>query len=326
MKGLPIYFAAYDKYFGRKKSLYESGDENKRFYTFDMAALTLLTVLNFKADIIHCHDWHTGLIPELVKKQFKNNDALSNTATVFTIHNLAFQLGHNWWEIDGPKRDNGIKPLPDINHQRQLERINFAKRGILYADVVNTVSDSYAQEILEPRFGQDLHRILQNRKHKLFGVINGIDYKDYNPARDVGLVKNYDHRQILRKHVNKKALQRSFGLVRDEQALVLVMVSRIAEQKGFDILLPVIPEFMKLGQTQLIIMGDGDKEYIKTINKLIRQHPDRIALTPFDHDKETMLYAGGDASLFPSRFEPAVWDNSRACATAASLLLTQPGA
>lgn len=305
IKGLPIYFLSCDKYFGRKKNLYGSTHENKRFYIFSVAALKLLELLGTPVDIIHCHDWHAGLVPELLKKKYKHHPLLSSAATVFTIHNLAFQFGYNWWEIPGDKRDNGLRNLPDFNDDKHLERINFTKRAILYSDIVNAVSETYAEEILHTNFGQDLHRILKNRKEKLFGVVNGIDYLQFNPLRDPQLAANYSQTTIDKKQLNKRALQKRLGLAADGSSFVIVMTSRIAEQKGFDILLPDIDPLLQL-KTQIIFMGDGDREYAKRIQKLCKQYPDRMALLPYANDQasETMLYAGGDISLFPSRFEP----------------------
>jgi starch synthase len=305
MRGLPIYFVSADTYFGRKKALYGSEKDNQRFYIFDVAVLKLLLLLQFEPDIIHCHDWHTGLVPELLKKQFNDSESLQKAATVFTIHNLAFQLGHNWWEIPGPKRDRGITPLPDIKNEQDFERINFTKRAILHADVINAVSETYADEILQKNFGQDLHRILQNRKEKLFGVVNGIDYLEFDPNNDPGLTQNYNTAKAQHKLVNKETLQKRYKLAVDPAACVIIMTSRIAEQKGFDILMPIIPAMMDL-HTQLVIMGDGDKEYTKQVTKYAKQYPKRIALASFEENPghETMLYAGGDLSLFPSRFEP----------------------
>lgn len=304
MPGLPIYFISCDRYFGHKKDLYGSPHENRRFFVFDSAALHLATLLSEKPDIIHCHDWQTGLIPELLKKQYKDHEKLKNASTVFTIHNLAFQFGHNWWEVRGSQRDRGIEPIPDLYDDAAMERVNFAKRAILHADVVNAVSETYAEEILEPRFGQDLHRILENRKKKLFGVVNGIDYNEYNPAKDPGLKKTYDYKTIAKKQINKPIFQKKHGLRKDIKSFVVIMASRIAEQKGFDILLPLIPSLMTLPNLQLMFMGDGDKEYVKHITKAMKEYPERIALIPFTENFETMLYAGGDVSLYPSRFEP----------------------
>ena len=305
MKDLPIYFVSCDRYFGHKKTLYGSDHENRRFYVFDAAVLKLIVLLGITPDIVHCHDWHSGLIPELMKRDYKEYTPLANAATVFTIHNLTFQLGHDWWAVPGPKRDHGTAPLPDLYDDRHMERINFTKRAILNTDVINTVSETYAEEILRHNFGQDLHRILKNRKEKLFGVVNGIDYEDFNPEKDTALAVKYTYKKILRKNLNKEALQKRYKLDQDERAFVIVMASRITEQKGFDILLPTIEPLMQRN-IQFIFMGDGDKTYIKEINKLIRKYPKRIALVSFDENKtdETMLYAGGDAALFPSRFEP----------------------
>jgi starch synthase len=305
MRGLPIYFVGCDKYFGRKKQIYGSEHENRRYMIFDAAALKLIELLKLKPDIIHCHDWHTGLIPELIKKdpQFKQSEWFAHVATVFTIHNLTFQFGHNWWDVLGPKRDKGITPLPDLYKDRDVERVNFTKRAILNADVVNAVSETYADEILQPIFGQDLHRILKHRQNKLFGVVNGIDYREFNPARDPGLSDAYSIASIKRKELNKKVVQKRYNLKGDPRACIIIMTSRISEQKGFDILLPTIPTLLQFN-LQMIFMGDGDAEYTKRLAKYAKQFPDQMVITPFDDTTETMLYAGGDLALFPSRFEP----------------------
>jgi starch synthase len=302
MPGLPVYFVRCDKYFSRRKNIYVSDRENARFYLFDIAALKLISLLKFKADIIHCHDWHTGLIPYLKKQRFKNSKTLSNAATVFTIHNLTFQLGSNWWEIPVKHRDKGKKSLP-LFKDKKIDYINFAKRAILNADAINTVSETYAAEIIEKNFGQDLHRILVNRKHKLFGVVNGIDYKQYNPQTDKGLKKKYSIDKIHRKIVNKRFLQKLYKLPVDDRVPMIGLTSRIAEQKGFDLVLDVLPTIL-LRDVQFVIMGDGDKEYIKKLNKIKKKFPDKLVITSFDHKMETSVYAGADLFLLPSRFEP----------------------
>ncbi len=305
VKGLPVYLVSADKYFGRKNELYGSRIENTRFYVFDVAVLKLISLLKFQADIIHCHDWQTGLIPELLKKKFKDSKTLSNAATVFTAHNLAFQLGHNWWEIPGKLRDNGRSALPKFSDEASIERINFAKRGFLYADAISTVSEAYAEEILKKNFGQDLHLILQNRRHKLFGVVNGIDYNEFNPLRDKSLKVNYDHNKIHRKKINKEALQKKYKLPNNPDIPIIVMTSRVAEQKGIDILLPILP-ILLTKELQFIIVGDANNYYAKKLRSLMKKFPDKMFWGPFDYknDFETMLYAGGDIVLLPSRFEP----------------------
>ena len=304
MPGLPVYFMRCDKYFGRKKWPYGSSREGSRFYLFDIAALKLISLLKFKADIIHCHDWHTGLIPYLKKKRFQHSKTLASAATVFTIHNLTFQAGMNWWEIPVKNRDKGKGTLP-LFKDKKTNYINFSKRGILYADILNTVSETYADEIIKKNFGQDLHRILVNRKHKLFGVVNGIDYNDYNPKTDQGLKKRYSVETIHRKIVNKRHLQKMFKLPVNDRIPVIGFTSRIAEQKGFDLLLDILPTVL-LRDVQIVIMGDGDKTFIDRINKMKKQFPSKISQMPFYVNRkwESSVYAGGDLLLLPSRFEP----------------------
>lgn len=302
MPGLPVYFMRNDKYFSKRKTLYGSERENARFYLFDMAALKLVSLLKFKADIIHCHDWQAGLVPYLHKTRFKKSQTLKNAATVFTIHNMTFQMGGNWWDVPLKYKDKGSKSLPDFKDPK-LAYINCSKRGILYADAINTVSETYAQEILRKDFGQDLHRVLMNRKHKLFGVVNGIDYNQYNPKSDKGLHKNFTVDKLHRKVLNKRYIQKFYKLPTHSDWPLLGLTSRIAEQKGFDILLDILPTLL-MRDVQVIIMGDGDKEYIKRLNKIKKKYPDKLVIVPFNRKMETSIYAGADLFLLPSRFEP----------------------
>ncbi|OGY93366.1 MAG: hypothetical protein A2406_00030 [Candidatus Komeilibacteria bacterium RIFOXYC1_FULL_37_11] len=300
--GLSVYFVGNEKYFSRRKQIYGSDHENARFYVFSVAALKLISLLKFDADIIHCHDWHTGLIPHLKKTRFKDSHTLAKAATVYTIHNLVFQMGRPWWEVSSKNKDNGKKALPLLS-DHSLEYFNFAKRGILEADVINTVSETYAQEIMAKDFGQDLHRILLNRRHKLFGVVNGIDYKNYNPKTDRGLYKNYTPDKIDLKLLNKRYLQKFYHLPVKDNIPLLGFTSRIAEQKGLDLIVEILPTLL-LRDVQFIIMGDGDKEYINKIKKIQRRFPSKLVCVSFDRKMETSVYAGGDMFLLPSRFEP----------------------
>jgi len=301
-KDLPIYFVGNDQYFSKKKSLYGSTHENRRFYLFNLAALKLITLIKFPADIIHCHDWHTGLIPELLKKQFPESKNLKNAKSIFTIHNLTFQMGANWWEVPLEKKDYGRKALP-LFTDPDIEYINFAKRGILNADIINTVSEQYAEEILTKDFGQDLHRILTNKKNRLFGIVNGIEEKEYNPSTDPGLAKNYSLESIYFKKQNKEALQKHFRLPLKPETPLIGMTSRLVEQKGLDLLVKILPPLL-VEDIQFIFMGDGDKRYINQINKFQKLHPKKIAYSNFDQQRETGIYAGADILLLPSRFEP----------------------
>ena len=300
---IPVFFVSSKKFFSKKHGLYGSDIDNSRFFFFDLAALDLIKKLGKAPDIIHCHDWQSGLIPYFLKGRYKTDDFWKNTATLFTIHNLVYQLGHDWWKISPKKKDDGHSILPLLKQTKKVENINFAKRAILNADTINTVSETYREEILTKDFGEDLHRILKNREDRVFGIVNGIDYKEYNPATDPGLFANYDHNSTERKSQNKEWLQKKFKLKIDPKIPVICMTSRIAEQKGFEIFLEALQDFLKQ-EIQFIIMGDGDKEITKILEKLQKKYPQKIVVTPFDAKYETSLYAGSDIFLLPSRFEP----------------------
>ncbi len=305
MRGLPVYFVDCKKYFSQKKSLYGSTHENARFLVFDVAALKLVSLLKFEADIVHCHDWQTGLIPFYLKTDFRYSKTLRKAKTVYTIHNLAFQLGHDWWQVPLKKKDYGRSRIPHISNS-DIEYLNFAKRAILSADVINTVSEQYKEEILTKNFGQDLHRILRNRQDRLFGIINGIDEKIYNPAVDANLLKKYDYHKAHRKKVNKEYMQKKFGLTVDTEIPVICTTSRVTFQKGFELILKILDNLLKL-DAQFIVIGSGDKSYIKELEKKARQHPKRMTVVPSHEENqkyETLIYAGSDMFLLPSHYEP----------------------
>lgn len=305
---LEVYFIENKKYFSKHKAMYGSGKENARFMVFNVAALKLMLLFNEEIDIIHCHDWQSGLIPYYLKTGFHYSKNLKNAKSIFTIHNLVFQLGHNWWEIPAKDRDYGRSRLPKLNDP-VIETINFSKRAILKADTINTVSEQYRYEIMTKKFGQDLHRILKNRKDRLFGIINGIDYNAYNPAKDPGLYKRYSHQDKIKlfsaRQENKLNLQRQFNLSEGVNIPILCTTSRLTFQKGFNLILPAIYTLLKQ-DIQVIIMGDGRDEYIKPIKKIVKQYPKKIVWLSYkgNEDLETSLYASSDIFILPSNHEP----------------------
>lgn len=305
MKGLPVYFVECPKFFSRYKQIYGSRRENARFLVFSVAALKLLSLLKFPADIIHCHDWQTGLIPYYLKTDFRYSKTLKQAKTVFTIHNLVFQLGHDWWGIPLDKKDYGRTRLPHLADP-EIENINFAKRAILSADVINTVSEQYREEIMTKKFGQDLHRILKNRADRLYGIINGIDYNAYNPEKDKTLVKRYSFTKPQAKEDNKKYLQKKIGLPVNKNIPILCMTSRVTFQKGFELIIKILPQLFKL-DIQLIIIGTGDKKYLRELEKIARKQPKKLVVIP-SHEAnqkyESLVYAGSDFFLLPSVHEP----------------------
>ncbi|MBU1146231.1 glycogen synthase [Patescibacteria group bacterium] len=307
-KNLPIYFIEYKKYFSKKQSLYGSTRENSRFALFNYAALEVLKKINFEPDIIQCHDWHAGLIPYLLKKDptYTEDKFFNKTATVFTIHNLAFQMGGNWWSLAPEKRDSGTAPLPKI-HTQAMEKINFAKRAIIFSDALNTVSEKYAEELLTPEFGQGLEKNLQHRQKDFFGIINGIDYSVFNPTIDKNISVNYDWNSLRRKKKNKVFLQKNLKLEENTNIPLIGLASRLAEQKGYNLVIEGLDTLLKL-PLQIVIIASGGKEakeYSDTFKKIAKKYSKKFAfITPYTEEEASKVYAGSDMLLMPSRFEP----------------------
>ncbi len=299
MEGLPVYFIDRHDYFSKFKTIYGTEIANERFFFFNMAALKLVEILGIKPDIIQCHDWHSGLIPYFAKKRFKESEQIKKSAIVYTIHNLAFQSGHK-----GTKKDDGISAIPKFNDIEAIKSLNFAKRAIINSDIINTVSEQYAKEIMTPIFGEDLHRILKNRSDRVLGIVNGIDYNDFNPKKDPSVHENYDHRTLDKKISNKIFLQKIFNLPQNKDIPILGMVTRISEQKGFDLLMEISDSLLEQ-EIQIVIAGSGEKRYEDFFKKIQKQYPNKVsAHLIFDTTKASQIYAGSDIFLMPSRFEP----------------------
>ncbi|MAG29036.1 starch synthase [bacterium] len=302
MEDLPVYFIDRKSYFSGFKTIYGTKISNERFFFFNLAAIKLIELLNLAPDIIHCNDWHTGLIPYFIRKRFKKSEYISKAATVYTIHNLAYQSGHAKNTLKKP--DDADSRLPRFTDTDALKGINFAKRAIVNSDLINTVSEQYAKEIMTPKFGEDLNRILKNRINRVFGIVNGIDYDIFNPKKDPDIKKHYSHRSLGDKVANKLDLQKKFKLPKNKDIPLLGMVTRITEQKGFDLLMKIADDLLAQ-DIQLVLAGSGDKTYENFFRKLQKKYPKKVgAHLEFDTKKAVQIYAGSDIFLMPSRFEP----------------------
>lgn len=304
---VPVYFIDKHKYFGSRGRLYGYEDENERFLFFCKAVLASLNDLEgWMPDLVHCNDWHTGLIPYFIKEGKDNIPEDRRPKTLFTIHNLAFQMGKDWWTVSRKDRDDGTFPIDSGLKGKKIDNINFARRAIMFADMVNTVSECYAEEIMQEKYGQELHNLLAEKfkKKKFFGIVNGIDYRAYNPRTDLGLIANYDSESLSEKTKNKLYLQKKYGLKVDQDIPLLAMVTRITEQKGFDLMMEIIEPLLKL-KLQIVIIGDGEKRYKNFFSKMSKKKPGKfVASMQFRKDKITRIYAASDMFLMPSRFEP----------------------
>lgn len=300
---IEVYFVNHYRLFGRRKKIYTYFDDAYRFLIFDLAVLEAIKIMEKKFDIVHCHDWHSGLIPNFLKLKNYRSEKLKNLSTVYTIHNLAFQGRFDHWKVQKKNRDMGIN-LPCFS-PRRIRWINFARRGIKYADVISTVSAQYAKEILTPGYGEGLHHILRKRKGRLFGIMNGIDYEVFNPAIDPHIKVNYDLKSLDKKLKNKIALQKEFRLPINKKVPIIGMASRITEQKGFDLIREIMPHILKLN-LQLVLVGGATKEYGGYFRYISRRHPKYVsAHLKFSIPVASRIYAGADMFLMPSRYEPS---------------------
>jgi starch synthase len=301
---VPVWLVAHNGLFDRFGNPYlaENGkpwdDNAERFALLCRVAVEIAmnrVGFNWKPEIIHCNDWQSGLIPALLQ------DEPDRPATIFTIHNLAYQ------GVFPPETFRQLGLPPRFWSPTALEfygQLSFIKGGLVYADRVNTVSPNYAIEIQGKEFGCGLEGLLKERGEDLSGIINGIDADAWNPATDPHLAAHFDLNAMVGKAENKAALQQRFNLEQDPSVAVIAMVGRTVQQKGIDLLIEILPDLMEL-PLQLIILGSGEQKYEQTLKHWNRLYPDRIALTlGYDEALAHLIEAGSDMFLMPSRFEP----------------------
>ncbi len=290
--GVKVYLVDSDRYFGRA-AIYGEPDDLERYLFFSRAVSQAPLALQWEPDIIHCHDWHTAAVPLLAKEL--------SAATVFTIHNLAHQGVFD----DHFLARSGLTSLVGTAKDTPATVNNMMSLGILHADALSTVSPTYAREILTPEYGAGLDPLLRTRHESLFGIINGIDVEEFDPATDRFLAANYDAATAERKAINKAALQLQLGLPPEPNVPLVGMVTRLAGQKGFDILARGIEPFLNQGNAQFVLLGTGEERYEAQLRKLPLRYPTQVAVRlAFDAALAQLIYAGADMFLMPSRYEP----------------------
>ena len=303
LDGITYYFIDNLDYFECFYPYGETRWDMERFTFFDKAVLSVLPVIDFKPDVIHCHDWQTGLIPVYLKTLFASNPFFQGIKTMMTIHNLKFQ---GIWDV---KTLQGLSGLPmDLFTPDKLEfnkAGNMLKGGLVYADYITTVSETYANEIQTPYYGEGLDGLLSARHFDMKGIVNGIDYEAYNPDTDPKLYKNYNasnFRQI--KKLNKEKLQEELGLAVDKKKYMIGLISRLTDQKGLDLINYVIDRIVD-DYTQLVVIGTGDPQYENMFRHYAWKYGDRVSANIcYSDDLAHKLYAAADAFLMPSQFEP----------------------
>ena len=305
---VPVYFVSNGKYFNRKGIYQEDGEDYKdnleRFSFFSMAALRLIKELGWRPDVIHCNDWQTALIPVYLKTLAKEDkdlkDFYKDTGALLTIHNLGYQglFAGDKFPLTGLKWT-----LFDINGLEYFGEINLLKGGIVFSDIINTVSPSYSREIQTEEEGYGLEGVLRERRNDLYGILNGVDYTEWGPSKDTHIVPRYSIRSLSRKKGCKKDLQKNCGLPIEDVPLI-GMVSRLDDQKGFDILLEIMDELMQL-DIQMVVLGTGKPKYHERLKRFAAKYPKKISVNLFfDNALAHKIEAGSDLFLIPSKYEP----------------------
>ena len=302
-EGIIFYFIDNEYYFSGNTPYGNIYEDIEKFAFFCKASLSSLPIIDFKPDIIHCHDWQTGLLPVYLEDMFSTEEFYQGIKTIMTIHNLKFQ---GVWDVKTVKDITGLSQHYFTSDKLEAYgNANYLKGGIVYADYVTTVSNTYADEIKTPFYGEGLDGLMRARSNFLTGIVNGIDYEEYNPETDSLIYKNYSAMNFRKEKIkNKRALQQELGLEINDKKFMIGIVSRLTDQKGLDLIDYVIEELCA-EDTQLIVLGTGDQKYEHLFRHFAWKYNDRVSANIFYSDEKAhKIYAACDTFLMPSLFEP----------------------
>lgn len=283
--------------------LYSGADTHLRFILLARAAIEMCQRLKFAPDIFHCHDWHASLIPVYLKSRYAWDSLFARSRTVLTIHNIGFQgiFGAGILYETGLSGSSELLDQEDLN----ADQINFLKTGILHADLLTTVSPTYAREILDPQYGMGLETLLEQRRGSVIGILNGVDYDEWDPAHDALIDHAYSTRDMSGKEENKKAVMAELGLEYVFERPLVAMIAQLIYQRGIELLQQVLPDLLKERDFSLAVLGQGEPHHERFFNWLHSEFPSRVAFVRgFDNRLAHRLAAGSDLLLMPSRYEP----------------------
>jgi len=302
-EGIDFYFIDNEYYFSGATPYGDMRYDLEKFAFFSRAALSALPVIGFRPDIIHCHDWQTGLIPVYLKDSFSQGDFYRGIKSIMTIHNLKFQ---GVWDIKTIKDIAGLSDYYFTSDKlKDFDNGNYLKGGIVYADLVTTVSDTYAEEIKTPFYGEGLDGLMRARSNSLSGIVNGIDYDEYNPETDKYIFKNYSAETFRKDKVkNKTALQKELGLEVNPKKMMIGLVSRLTDQKGLDLIAHVMDEMCQ-DAIQFVVLGTGEERYENMFRHFDWKYGQDVSANIYYSEAMShKIYAACDAFLMPSLFEP----------------------
>lgn len=303
MDGITYYFIDNRHYFECFAPYGDIRFDIEKFIFFDKAVLSMLPLIGFQPDIIHCHDWETGFIPVYLKNEFQGDMFFWGMKSIITIHNLKFQ---GVWDAKTVRGLTGFQAELFTPDKLEFKKdANMLKGGLVYADYITTVSDTYAKEIQTDYYGEGLNGLLSARHMDMQGIVNGIDYETYNPETDKKIYANYNADNFRKKKsINKTKLQEELGLAVDKKRYMIGLISRLTDQKGLD-LIDYVMERLVDDYTQLVVIGTGEAQYENMFRHFAWKYPDRISANIcYSDDLAHKLYAAADAFLMPSRFEP----------------------
>lgn len=297
-----IYFIDYPPYFYRDSLYTNDNDEDERFILFSKAVIELIQRLLWEVDIIHLNDWQTGLVPLLLKDNYSWDKHFNRLASVFTIHNIAYQGSFPAETLAKAELDEKYFKAPGaIEHHG---KVNFMKAGISFADAITTVSEKYAEELQTPEFSYGMDTILKYRRNDFYGILNGIDERIWNPETDSHIAHNYTKITIAQKEKNKIALLEKFNLPYNKKTPVIGIVSRLASQKGIDIILSSM-EYLLALDVQFVILGSGEDKYERELTRIAERNSTNVGLyLGYSNDLSHQIEAGADMFLMPSQYEP----------------------
>ena len=300
---LRIYLVRCPAFFDRAGIYSGGGDEHLRFIFLSRVAIDICQRMGFSPDIFHVHDWHTAIVPLLLKSVFRWDGLFRNTRSVLTIHNIGYQ------GIFGAdhRGDLGLHSFEHMLHQDDLNagRINLLRHGVMYADAISTVSPTYAQQILGDEFGMGLQYDLRRRQDRLVGILNGVDYDEWSPEADTLITHNFSASDLSGKARNKAALLESLGMQVELDRPLLGLVCRMTVQKGIDIMRPVLPELLSRRDVALAILGSGEGRYERFFESLQQSFPGRVCFfRGYNEPLAHQIEAGADMFLMPSLYEP----------------------